>query len=296
MAADNDGFVDWVGPGVQADRYYTHGFRFQGVVEWKASGAGVLSTESLPVCHEEPDERGCFLTRLILGHAIYTPGYLFDEVPASDDRPYAGWLYGDVMVGKVRADRITALGLQVGVTGPPSFASPVHRWFHRTLGKEEPRGWDHQLPFEPAFSLRFQSRQSFPLLGRVGEIFFGVAPDVTVTAGTLRSGVAAGLSLEGGWNAPSTLDWLGPGLDGPYVLVRLGAEGEFVLRDLFLDGSLWREGPSVDRSPGFGSLKGGVQVGVRRFGIEVAAVRSMPEFQNQLDSHTYGIIRLVFRH
>jgi hypothetical protein len=75
----------------------------------------------------------------------------------------------------------------------------------------------------------------------------------------------------------------------------VGVEGEFVLRDLFLDGSTLWESPSVERVPWVGRLQGRIQVGSGRFGLEAGATRSTLQFQGQEGSHTHGAIGFIIR-
>jgi hypothetical protein len=199
-------------------------------------------------------------------------------------------------VARVAPDQASSLELEVGVTGEPSLAAPVHKWFHRSLGKHEPVGWEYQVPFEPAFLLRYESRRAYPLLGDGLGKSFAVEPLTSVALGTLRTGVTGGLSLLASVNAPATLDWLGAtDTYVPYLLLKVGLEAEFVLRDLFLDGRILGSSPSVHRLPWVGRLQGRAQVGFRRLALEFAATRSTLEFQSQDDPHTHGTIALIFR-
>ncbi len=192
-------------------------------------------------------------------------------------------------------DRWTSLGLQVGLTGRPSLAGPIHRWFHRSLGKHEPQGWEYQIPFEPAFALSYETRRAWTLAPAEGAMSLKVEPRGSLTIGTLRTGALAGVSLSGGWNAPPSFDWLGVGPGSAYLLVGLGLEGELVLHDLFLDGSTWGESAHVERVPFVGRLSGRLQMGLGGFGLEFAATRSTVQFTGQRGDHTVGTIRIIVR-
>ncbi len=294
LAADNDGFVFWVPPGNRDDRYYTHGFRLQVVTAWAAPGSNLLDREKLKACGEEESRWPCILTRLTLGHAIYTPAYLFDDPPAADDRPYAGWLYLEATTARVAPDALLSLGLQVGLTGTPAMAGPLHRWFHRSLGKHEPMGWEHQIPFEPAFRLGLEARRAFPLVALEGPLSLAVEPRAAAMAGTVRTGTLGGIGLVGGWGTSPTWDWSGGGRPGFHLLVRLGADGEFVLRDLFLDGRTWGDSPSAEKSLWVGRLRGRIQLGWGRASLEFSATHATPQFRTQEGPHTHGTLRIIF--
>ena len=295
ISADNDGFVFWTPPDERTDWYYTHGLRADAVVAWAPPGVRFLGKGDLNVCRSDPDGSPCILTRITIGQEIYTPEGLFSTDPPLDDRPYAGWLFMEAIAVRVSEDRSTSLGLELGLTGDPSFASPLHRWFHRSLGKHEPMGWGHQIPFEPAFTFKYEARRAWPLVSDTRAMSTHIEPNGSLMLGTLRTGALAGLTLRGGWNAPPPFDWWGARAGAPYFLVALGAEGELVLRDLFLDGSTWTQSAHVERVPVMGRLKGRVQMGLGRVGIEFAATRSTIQFTGQAGQHTVGTIRIIVR-
>jgi lipid A 3-O-deacylase len=295
VSADNDGFVFWTPPGQRTDWYYTHGLRAEAVVAWAPPGVGLLGDGDPAVCPPEPKLDPCVLARITLGQAIFTPAMLFSTDPPLNDRPYAGWLFIEAKAARVTPDRSTSLGLQVGVTGKPSFAGPLHRWFHTALGKHEPMGWEHQISFEPAFAFTYETRRAWSILPTIGSTSLHVEPSGTLILGTLRTGALAGLSLRGGWNAPPSLDWWGAGPGSAYLLVALGAEGELVLRDLFLDGSTWGQSVHAERVPVLGRLSGRLQMGIGRLGLEFAATRSTVQFTGQQDRHTVGTVRITIR-
>ena len=295
VSADNDGFVFWTPPHERTDWYYTHGLRAEAVVAWAPPGVGLLGESNPIVCPQNPDGDPCVLTRITLGQAIYTPAMVFSTEPPLNDRPYAGWLFMEATAARVTPNRSTSLGLEVGLTGEPSFAGPIHRWFHRSLGKHEPMGWEYQIPFEPAFAFRYETRRAWPIVPDSGAMSLHVEPRGSVALGTLRTGASAGFSLRAGWNAPPSIDWWGPGPGSSYVLVVLGAEGELILRDLFLDGSTWGRSEHVERVPVVGRLNGRLQMGLGGFGLEFAATRSTIQFTGQDGTHTVGTIRVIIR-
>jgi len=293
VSVDNDGFVFWNSPDARTDWYYTHGMRAEAVVAWAPPGAKFLGERDPIVCSADSESNPCVLTRITFGQAIYTPAALFSTTPPLNDRPYAGWLFMEATVARVTPDGWTSFGLEVGLTGEPSFASPVHRWFHRVLGKHEPIGWEYQIPFEPAIAVKYETRRAWPVVPSRGGLSLQIEPRGSFSLGTLRTGALAGLSLRAGWNAPPSLDWWGPGQDSPYLLIALGADGEFVVRDLFLDGSTWGESAHVERVPVVGRLGGRIQMGLGRVGLEFAATRASAQFTGQKHRHTVGTLRII---
>ena len=265
------------------------------ILGWALPGAGLLSRSDPLICPSEPGPDPCLLSRVTFGQAIYTPATLFSELPPITDRPYAGWLFMDAVTAKVTPNGMTSLGVQVGVTGDPSFAGSLHRWFHRSLGKHEAMGWERQIPFEFAFAFEYENRRAWPIVAGGGKKTLHIEPRGSLTLGTLRLGGLAGLSLRAGWNAPPSMDWRGVGPGSPYLILALGADGELVLRDLFLDGSTWAESARSERVPLVGRLNGRIQAGVGGFGLEFAVTRSSRQFLGQEGAHTVGTLRAIIR-
>jgi hypothetical protein len=223
------------------------------------------------------------------GQAIYTPEMLFSTSPPVADRPYAGWLFLETSTARITPQGVTTLGVQVGVTGEPSLAGPVHRWFHKSLGKYEPQGWDHQIPFEIAFAVDYQVRRAIPLFAGDGSTSIHLQPNGALTLGTLRTGAEAGLSLTAGWNSGPNLDWMGPSGEGAFLFLSLGVEGEMVLRDLFLDGSTWGQSVHAERVPLVGRRHGRLQLGVGKLALEFAATDSSAQFTDQVLREDNGV-------
>jgi hypothetical protein len=237
---------------------------------------------------------GCVLTRLSLGQQIYTPQNVFSSEPPVDDHPYGGFLYAE-MAGEVSdPDGRNEFALRVGVTGPPSLGRHAHQGFHRWLDKAEPTGWEHQIPFEVAFSLSAHRSTPWSPLPAAWSVSMALIPTWGATVGTLRTSADAGLALRVGWNAPLGVDWRGPTSgEGFHALAEIGTRGELVLRDLFLDGSTFGESVATERNAWVGSRYGRVQVGVGGFALEFAANRVGPRFHAQHEAHAYGTIRFI---
>ena len=295
LSIENDGFVFWNSPQERTDWYYTHGLRVDAVLAWSPALPDLLGFGPSPACPPHPEAYPWALTRIGLGQAIYTPYQLFNEDPPEPDRPYAGWLSLKTVTARYAEDRYTSLGIELGVTGEPSLAGPLHRWFHRSLGKYEPQGWDKQIPFELAFSVEYETGKRISLLDFGGGGHVSVQPAGAVTLGTLRTGVRGGVFLLAGWKGPRFMDsLLAPGESG-YVSAAIGPEAELVLRDLFLDGSTWGGSEKAERVPAVGHVVGRVQVGWRSLALEFAATRTSIQFTGQRAPHTVGTVRVILR-
>lgn len=302
LAFDNDGFDFWVPPDQRTDWFYTHGTHLEAVLAWRAPG--ILGQGGDPACGTDSSATACVVTHLRLGQEIYTPerlftyglpGYLDDGYRLPPDRPYAGWLYGEVASERIAPGGTTRIGVQLGVTGPPSLARSAHLAFHRWLDKAKPTGWEYQIPFEPAFAVSYRSTRLWPALDPDRTVTAALEPHWTATAGTVRTAAEVGLSARLGVDAPPGLAWAGPSPRPAYLMVELGVEGEWVLRDLFLDGSTWRKSMSVAKEPLLGRARIQVSAGWSDVGLEFAVTRSTREFEGQDRAHTFGTLRVRVR-
>lgn len=287
---DNDFFDFWQAPSKRPDREYTQGAEVS--VRWPAATGWPLHLTPGPKCTlATPLETPCAHWVLSLGQDIYTPSV---DSPSliPGQRPYAGWLYLALSKQVESARRFDVIRLETGVTGPPSLAKAVQIQWHQMFGYHKPLGWDGQLPFEPAFALSYTGARALtgPSLSSRSPI---VAPVWDVTFGTLRSAATLGLRGTIGSNAPppwpATLRRRQS--DGRGVYLVAGLQGELVARDLFLDGTLFRASPAVDRRLLVGQLDAGIGLTLGRVRLEWSLVHRTREYHTQPDPHTYARIQ-----
>ena len=210
-----------------------------------------------------------------MGQEIYTPRNDAAE-PLPGERPYAGWLYGAVTAEVARPGLRRAATLQLGVTGPPSLAQPVQTEIHRLGGFGPPLGWAHQLAFEPGVVLRYRESRwvMADVLGAAAEI----GPEWEVAAGNVLTGARAGLRARIAHR-------------GVYGLASV--REEWVARNLFLDGSTFRESPRVEKIPFVPQAELGAGVRLGRVGVEYIATFRGREYRTQASPHTWGSIALM---
>lgn len=291
LSFDNDGLSFWIPRAERSDWFYTHGTRLEVVGRWRPPLADALGLGALPACRAEADpEAVCLITRIRLVHQIYTPQNLFFYTPFGPDRPYAGWLSATVAGERVGPGRTTTVSVELGVSGDPSLARPAHVTIHRMLEKAEPRGWEYEIPFEVAGAISFRDEGRVPAAGPLA-----LAPHWQATLGTLRTSAGAGLAVHMGWNADREVEWAGPPSGGVYLRTMAGVEGEYVVRDLFLDGSTWRESARTSKEPLVGRLRFRLLLGRGGAGLQFGITRSTPEFADQGESHQFATVGLTFR-
>lgn len=270
LTVDNDLFGPRGADDAPPDYEYTHGTRvevFADRVRWWAVPLGLRT----PSCGEAARGGRCLRTRYEAGQRIYTPRNDAAE-PIPGERPYAGWLYAAAAAEEAGPRGARSVGVEVGVTGPPSLAERVQTELHRLAGYRPQLGWRSQLRFEPAFALRYAERRVAAAVE--GErLSAGLAPEWEVALGTLRTGAAAG--------ARGSVGFGGAYLEG-------ALRQEWVARDLFLDGNTFGEGPRVTKRPFVAQAELGVGFRFRRVEARYRAVWRGREYRTQADPHRYG--------
>ncbi len=292
VSVDNDGFAFWI-PRV-TDWYYTNGADLEVTGDWKLDGIATLGIHG-DACADATPGRPCVVTHFALGQKMFTPENLFFYRPGVVDRPYAGWLYTEMRRERLAPHRTTSVSVQVGVTGDPSLARWIQDTFHEMIGHTSPQGWQYQIPFEVDFAGTYRDSWHLSLTRSGRPLSFDVEPGWAATLGTLRTSAQAGLFLRLGWKDP-----VGWGLRGPsprpfHAEARLGSDGEWVLRDLFLDGGTWRTSARTAKKPLVGRTRAEIALGWDKIDIDLAATRSTRDFRAQDVPHLYGTVSVRVR-
>jgi len=280
--------VTWENDAIaRSDRHYTQGARisylsrddalpgwFEQVSEW-------LPAIGLDI---EAQKYG-----LAVGQDIYTPEDLRNPHLIPDDRPYAGWLFGSLALqrrGKTSARwrALETFRLDLGVVGPESYAEQTQKHWHGV----DPQGWDHQLGTEPGAVFRYERRYLFSGSGPTGSGWgYHMIPNLGGSFGNIATDLSTGTTLRFGYNIPNEFEAQRTALRfGLYVFG--GAQGRFVVRNIFMDGNTFRSSHSVDKKPLVGDLKAGVTVVLKRLEVTVSYVGRTREFNDQKTSDSFG--------
>ncbi len=135
-----------------------------------------------------------------VGQKIFTPQDTERSTLITDDRPYAGWLYGSANLMSRYVDEPNLqvgniLGITVGIVGPSSQAEDIQRGFHDLIGVDKPNGWDNQLKDELGLLLTYTRRwQYFHPLG--GGLEFETSPHLVGALGNVYTYAGAGMMLR----------------------------------------------------------------------------------------------------
>lgn len=236
----------------RTDRYYTNGIKL---------GIGLpfelLQTPAAEVLRSiDPDNGADVHVGLFLGQNMYTPRDITIAAPQPYDRPWAAWLYLGGVAQRARGNRLDTVELDLGLIGPAALGEPVQKAWHRFVGVRQPRGWDNQASTEPAFLLSYLQKRRF------GNDHVDVVAHGGATLGTVMTLARGGAMLRLGRHlegfGPDTIEPGGAMLHGTRAQGADGRSGNawyafagidhrLVAYNIFLDGPVFRDGPSVNR-------------------------------------------------
>jgi lipid A 3-O-deacylase len=305
-----------------SDRNYTQGMRYDRVFAPGEESPWVREILSdLRLAPQEGDMAGWYI-----GQLMFTPGDLSLENPPPTDRPYAGWLFLGVQrmsFGKYWRDTVA---VSLGVTGKWSLAEHAQSGWHylwREVVKVDSgfvpiEGWDTQMPTEPTLDI-FLERKARVELSK-GYWQAQLLPYANANIGTVFLAARAGATLRAGYNLPNdhgsralynlisefkttaggsaysppteakavAPDW---GLHGFVTF-----EGKAMGRNLFLDGTLFRNSRSIDKETILRDFIWGIGLSLCRFHITYSHVRRGREFTGQDGEQVFHSIAFTAEH
>ena len=226
-----------------------------------------------------------------LSQSIFTPHNTQLSPPDPRDRPYAGWLRGDVQLLTDKDNSRSVLGVSLGVIGSAALGREVQNGFHSIIGDPSTKGWSYQLPNEPAFQLLAERTYRLPV-ARLAGLETDVLPALTVGVGTVRDYAQAGFvfRLGQGLDSDYGVPRIQPGFSGgdaytptrPFAwYVFAGGNGQAVARDEFLDGAAFSSSPSVGHRGLVGEAEAGAAVMFGGVRVTYVQVFQTPEFNRQ---------------
>jgi lipid A 3-O-deacylase len=238
------------------------------------------------------------------GHQIYTPNNTQETALIKDDRPYAGWLYLGFMVC-LRQDKVEHfLELNLGTLGPSALGQEIQNTTHGMIGEEKALGWSNSLNDEPAIQLFYQKRYKRSLSDQIDFI-----PSYGAALGNVKVSAQIGALVRLGINLP---DDFGPsrpsaGDSDPFVAPRqnefnnrksfyvfAGARGNWIARNIFLDGNSFRESPRVTKYPITFSTEFGMGAQFDRYSVVWRFVTKSPEFEEKRSFNSFASVSLVY--
>lgn len=269
-AIDNDALS-------KSDDYYTHGFTFS----WVSGELNDWSQSGLPPWATEPIEGISTLNRdgdlRLFAHSIsqrfFTPSDIEAPEAPADDLPYSGFLYWTGTASSQNEQRLDALSISLGLSGPPALGEEFQNGYHRLIGSTTAKGWDDQLRFEPVINAAYERRERLATFGDPGGWNGDVIGNAQGTLGNLITSATAGITLRAGYRVPDNYRVPIPFLGDETIGLRrtteanrggyeiygfFGAAATGIAHALYLDGNTFESGPSVDRRFGTTRFAAGV--------------------------------------
>ncbi|MEM9285356.1 MAG: lipid A deacylase LpxR family protein [Pseudomonadota bacterium] len=277
------------------DRHYTNGLR----VGYVTAPVGGSAFERMFAGDEDVVRRG-----FAAGQQIYTPDDIFVDVPDEDDHPYAGYLFGEYSVLTENARQWRLFTVELGVIGPWALGEETQNWFHRTFGYAEAEGWDSQLDNEPALNLSYDWKGRPWAEGQWGALDIELTPVAGASLGTVDINARLGAMLRLGPRLGSDFGpaRIRPSLtgsghysaSGPWY-VFAGVEGRAVGHDVFIDGSLFQDGPSTDKETFVVDAQAGIALRMGRAQIAWTMVARSKRYQTQDEADVFGAVSIGFK-
>lgn len=277
-----------------------------------------------------------------LGQLMYTPENIGEPRPQPQERPWAGLLYytQEHVFQSPDGNTSTKLVGQFGVIGPAALSKDSQTLVHRIIDSPKPLGWKNQSGNELVGLVMVERRSALPGLsgGPVDGLQWRSARQWRVAAGTLMTFAGAGFDSTIGTNLPPLVIDEGsidiqskrlrammhaePGLLSALAVsskrtpgrcafdwldcsVTASIEGRWMLHNVFLDGPVFRDGPSVDIKRLVADASLSLQLTFPKSAstdcgpwfVRFKASRRSPEFTGQgaTGSHSFGALT-VGRH
>ena len=273
----------------RTDRYYTNGIKFGGGMSFD-----LLQLPAAEVLRQiAPEASGKVHLGLFLGQNLYTPRSITISQAQTQDRPWAAWLYLGGVAQRTRDNRIDTVEVDLGLVGPSALGKEIHSGWHSLIGSPQPQGWHHQLPNEPAFLVSWMAKSKHPL-GNVAGLDIEAIPHGGATVGTVMTLARGGGLLRVGRNmtgfGPDTIEpggamlqnarrELEPGRAQRFEWYAFaGVDHRLVAHNIFLDGTVFRDSPSVRRRPHVYDLSLGLSLRYGALRVSLTRVKRSEEF------------------
>ena len=273
--AENDLFS---GPHSNSDRFFTHGTKFSYFPQQETND--IKETYSI-------------------GQNIFTPSVKYKPAtePATkaileNDRPYAGWLYGEYRKSFYAQDNVRdTFGIQLGCSGPCSGARQTQQQFHRIISQHVPL-WDPNYTLRQEWGAILEAEREYILQEWQ---YADISTYGAARAGNIIDSGAFGVDLRVGYNLdkfstepiifkiPSTprSPWTA------YLFTR--GEQRLVLYNHFLEGSMLHSEPhTVTTEPSVQEFDAGFTIGYENFRLTYRYTIFSNEWKERPGSFTFG--------
>jgi len=287
------------------DRHYTNGFKLTWLGETDLNKSRqFVRTAARFIPWMDPEHVDWhYKVGFALGHNIYTPADTETAALITDDRPYAAWLYGSILLHAQLNNQLRLVELSLGVIGPSALGEEIQNRWHDVIHVPRAEGWGNQLHDEPGLQLSWERRYRTWQWTEATGSWLGVDLVLRhrVTLGNVALHLAGGAVVRVGWRMPADFgaDLIRPGGGnmandaGPdrfSAYAYASGEVRAIARDIFLDGNTWRDSPSVDKRPVVADLSLGFVLHWPRFRVAYTQNYRTKEFYGQLRRDVFGSV------
>ncbi len=294
---------------LHTDRGFTHGFKLTWISRSFDNPRNNVLFGWMPFVRK-PDYEHVF--SYSLRQDVFTPDDLNRVDLDTNDRPFSGYLNFEVSLHSFNDKRMTSFSLSMGVVGPLSLAEQAQKFVHDKINNPDPLGWQYQLKNEPAVQFLYESKNKLSLFGRKRGLGFDLITHAGGGLGNVYTYANAGFQVRLGWNLPDDFGQalLRPGgssgaavfdrdsdrggldLLGLYFFAAL--DGQFVLRNIFLDGNTFRESHHVKKDLWTGNYQIGCGIKINYLYLNVALAKWSRIFKTQVNNQAYVIMSLAY--
>lgn len=274
-----------------SDRYYTNGIKIGGGIP--ADKVAGLFTRPPNALLDAITDGASNHFGLFIGQNLYTPRDISVAAPQPFDRPWAAWAYIGAVAQSVKEDRLHTVEFDLGFVGPPALGRQVQSAWHQLVDAPEPMGWGNQIRAEPGLLMTYLHKRRYGESSGVQLI-----PHAGFSVGTIATFVRAGGMLRAGQN----MTGFGPdGIEPGGAMLKnaraqhddgrrhdwewfafAGVDGRLIGHNIFLDGSLFRDGPGVARRDFVHDLLAGLSMRLHAVRFSVTKVHRSEEFTTPL--------------
>ena len=231
-----------------------------------------------------------------LTQEMYTPEDLSKKEYDKNDRPYAGWLYATVAIAKRRDNTLMMTVLDIGVVGPSSQADVTQTMFHKFIESPTPMGWDNQLRNELGINIK----QYFGKTARYDKNMFNadLTGIISGSLGNVDTSVSTTIMARVGYNVPDDMLMYGYDADDSEAFsfyTFAGVSGSYVMRDIFLDGNTFENGPSIEKNNFVGNAFIGTAVRYKSFELSYTYIKESKRFVGQDGIDRTGVLMLTYK-
>ncbi len=248
-------------------------------------------------------------TFFTLGHNIFTPQDITQSANQSEDRPWAGFLYGSIGLSNVQNDHLDQIEVTIGLVGPEALGEQTQKFVHSHVsGSPTPKGWENQLDFEPGIILSWERRWPRAFHIDAGDYRFAAEPNLNASIGNIYTYAGTGLMFSFGPyqgylqdNPPRVRPSLpGSGYfetpdQGWSWYIFAGADGRAVARNIFLDGNTFSDSPSTDKNYFVADLTAGFALTLADYRLAYSLNSRTDEFKGQDGDSVFGSVTLSTR-